>query len=60
VSQWIIALPLIGAVVATIFVVSTQPGPLMLITFFISIFVLGYLYFYLIGIWHRRRKKNHI
>lgn len=51
-----IALPLVGAVVAAIIAVSGQPGPLTLAIFFISLFVLGYLYFYLIGVWRRHRK----
>lgn len=58
VPQWMIALPLIGAVVAAIIVVSSQPGPLTLAILLISIFVLGYLYFYLIGIWRRHRSKH--
>jgi hypothetical protein len=58
VPQWLIALPLICAVVAAILVVSGQPGPLTLAIFFISLFVLGYLYFYLVGIWIRHRSKN--
>lgn len=58
IPQWIIALPMIGAVVAAIIVVSGQPGPLTLAIFFLSLFALGYLYFYLIGIWRRRRSKH--
>jgi CHASE2 domain-containing sensor protein len=60
VPQWMIALPLVGAVVAAIIVVSGQPGPLTLAIFFISLFVLGYLYFYLIGVWHRHRSKHEV
>jgi hypothetical protein len=58
VPQWMIALPLIGAVVAAIIVVSSQPGPLTIAILLISIFVLGYLYFYLIGIWRRHRSRH--
>lgn len=58
VPQWLIAPPLFGAVVAAIIVVSSQPGPWTLVILLISIFVLGYLYFYFVGIWHRHRKTN--
>lgn len=58
VPQWQIALPVVGAAVAVIIVVSNKPGPLTLAIFFVSLFLFGYLYFYLIGIWHRHRSKH--
>lgn len=56
VPQWVIAIPVIVAVIAAIVVVSGHPAPLTLAIFFLVIFILGYLYVYLIGIWRRRRK----
>jgi hypothetical protein len=58
VPQWVIAIPVVGAAIAAIVVVSGNPGPLGLAILFLAIFVLGYLYVYLIGIWRRRRKRR--
>jgi hypothetical protein len=57
VPQWLIAIPVIGAVLAAILFVSGDPGPLSVGIFILSVGLLMYLYFYMIGIWQRRRRK---
>jgi hypothetical protein len=57
VPRWLIALPLIGTILAAIMIAGSGPGPLTLGIFFISIFVAGYLYFYMINVWRARAAR---
>jgi len=52
----LIAIPVVGAVLAAILFVSGDPGPLSVGIFILSVGLFMYLYFYMIGIWRRRRK----
>jgi len=58
VPRWMIALPVIGAAVAAIIMVSDRPGPLSLVIFFVSVFAFGYIYLYMIAAWRARGKDN--
>jgi heme/copper-type cytochrome/quinol oxidase subunit 4 len=56
VPRWLIVLPVICTLVAVIVVASAEPGPASLVIFLISVFVVGCIYFYLIMVWHLRRR----
>ena len=58
VPRWLIALPVVCALVAAIVIASIGPGPVLLAIFFVAIFVAGYLYFYMIGVWRQRGRKH--
>lgn len=53
-----IALPAIGAMTAAILFVSGHTGPLTLALFFVSIFVFGSAYLYLIRVLDKRRTER--
>lgn len=55
IPQWLIAIPLVCAVLAAILFVSSNPGPLSVAIFILAVCVLIYLYMYMIAIWRRRR-----
>lgn len=55
ISLWMIALPAFGAMVAAILFVSGHAGPLTFVLFFVSVFVFGSVYLYLILVWGKRR-----
>jgi hypothetical protein len=60
IPQWLIAIPLVGAVLAAILFVSSDPGPLAVGIFILSVSLLMYLYFYVITIWLRPRENHKV
>jgi hypothetical protein len=57
VPHWLIAIPLVGVMLAAVLFASGDPGPLSVGIFILSACVLGYLYLYMIAVWRRRRNS---
>ena len=58
VPMWLLAIPLIGAILAAMMFAGGDPGPLAVGIFILSACVVGYLYTYMILTWRRRRDNQ--
>jgi hypothetical protein len=58
VPPWVIGVPLIGAVLATIMFAGGHRGFLSIVLFIVGVAVFMYLYVYMIRIWLRWREKR--
>lgn len=58
VPPWVIGVPLIGAVLATIMFAGGHRGFLSIVLFIVGVAVFMYIYVYMIGIWLRRRENK--
>lgn len=57
VPQWLIALPVVCALIIAVVIAGSGPSPLTLAIFFGLVFVVVYIYFYMISVWRVRRER---
>lgn len=58
VPRWLIALPIVCALVASVVIASSERDPLTLAIFLNAVYAAIYLYFYLLGVWRARGKRS--